>query len=124
MTIKNEYSLEVRHIDDLKGFGVFSCEDIKVGSVIETCYCLKTFNNPTHPNFDYLFHHKEKNFGYLPFGFGSIYNHSDNPNMIWELKSENFNIIKFISIKEIKSGDELCHNYGPMYWKHREKKLL
>ena len=61
---------------------------------------------------------------YLPVGYGSIYNHSDTANLGWKIVSEEYNIMHFISNKDIEIGEELTHNYGEYYWKVREKKLL
>ena len=33
-------------------------------------------------------------------------------------------LLKFYSIKDIKSGEELTHNYGENYWKSRTKKII
>ena len=62
----------------------------------------------------------------MPFGFGSIYNHSDTPNVYWEILSGEHNIMKYSSINDIKTGDELTISYGDNYWKNRnnKKKLL
>lgn len=123
MIIRNEIKLEVRYIDDIKGFGVFSLEFIPKNTIIETCYCMKLFKDVMHPSFDYLFN-KDDNNAYLPFGYGSIYNHSYDPNCVWKIISEELGIIQFYSIKDIEIGDEIVHSYGELYWRVREKKLI
>lgn len=123
MVIKNEIHLEVRYIDETMGFGVFASQDIDEGVIVETCYSIKTYNQTFNPCFDYLFSLNDTE-SLLPLGYGSIYNHSYTPNIHWRIVNEEKPVIEFFSLKKIKMGDELCHNYGPRYWKVREKKLL
>ena len=123
MIIKNKIQLEVKYIDEIMGFGVFASQDIDEGIIVETCYCVKTYNQPFNPCFDYLFQLTNTE-SLIPFGYGSIYNHSYTPNIHWRMVNMEKPIMEFFSLKNIKVGDELCHNYGPMYWKSRKKKLL
>ena len=124
MIIKNKIELEVKYIDETMGFGVFACQDIDEGIIVETCYSLKTYRQSFNPAIDYLFSFTNTE-SLLPLGYGSIYNHSDTPNIHWRLINiENPIIMEFFSLKNIKAGDELCHSYGKMYWNSRKKKLL
>ena len=123
--IKPIYDLEVRYIDDIKGFGVFTNENIKKGNVVEVCYSLKLKKSEIqHPNTDYLFYYNPTNEHYFAFGYGSIYNHSDDANLHWNLTWPERGIIEFFSIKDITIGEELTHNYGKIYWQYRQKKLM
>ena len=121
MIIKNKIQLEVKYIDEIMGFGVFASQDIDEGIIVETCYCVKTYNQPFNPCFDYLFQLTNTE-ALLPFGYGSIYNHSCTPNVHYYFESDC--ILVMYALRDIKEGEELCHNYGRMYWKTREKKLL
>ena len=123
MVIKNKIQLEVKYIDETMGFGVFASQDIDEGTIVETCYSIKTYNQTFNPCFDYLFSLSNTE-SLLPLGYGSIYNHSYTPNIHWRIVNAEKPIIEFFSLKKIKAGDELCHNYGAHYWKVREKKLL
>ena len=100
--IKSLVDIEVKYIDDIKGFGVFSNQFIPKFSIVEMCYSLKLSNiSIGHPAFDYIFFNiLTKNY-YLPLGYGSIYNHSDTANLDWRIVSEEHNIIHFFSIKDI-----------------------
>ena len=125
--IKPLVDIEVKYIDDIKGFGVFANQFIPKSTSIEVCYSLKLPNvSLGHPAFDYLYYNIVNKNYYLPFGFGSIYNHSDTPNVYWEILSGEHNIMKYSSINDIKTGDELTISYGDNYWKNRnnKKKLL
>ena len=116
MKIFNKIKLEIRYIDEVKGFGVFTLDKINIGDIVETCYFLPIYNSNINPLIDYLFqidNYTTKRI--FPLGYGAIYNHSDSPNINWKVKDDNF--IEFYSLKEIEPGDELCHDYGPNYWK-------
>jgi hypothetical protein len=54
----------------------------------------------------------------LALGYGSLYNHSDNPNVIYKIKPKEM-LIDFIAIKDIKKNSELTFNY---YGKKRKVK--
>jgi hypothetical protein len=41
IVIKQLYDLEIRWIDDTKGFGVFTNQFIEKNKIIEVCYSLK-----------------------------------------------------------------------------------
>lgn len=123
MVIKNQIQLEVRYIDETMGFGVFASQDIDEGTIVETCYSIKTYNQVFNPCFDYLFSLSNTE-SLLPLGYGSIYNHSYTPNIHWRIVNMEKPVIEFYALKKIRMGDELCHNYGQQYWKVREKKLL
>lgn len=118
-------NLEVRFINEEIGAGVFTTIDISRGSLIETCYCLILNNiTLTHPAVDYVFSIDKKNNQLLAFGYGSIYNHDDHPNMICSYDPTNENLIRFYAIKDIKANEELRHSYGKKYWKARTSKII
>ncbi len=123
MLIKNDISLIVKYIDETKGFGVFTNETIESGTIVETCYCIKTYNQLINPCFDYLFS-LSKTESLLPLGYGSIYNHSNEANIHWRIINLEKLLIEFYSLRKIDAGEELCHNYGQLYWDIRKKKLI
>jgi len=116
MVVDSDFNIYAKFIGKEKGYGVFSSNYIPIGSVIETCYCIKVSGYEWE---DYTFGDPRV----LPLGFGAIYNHSDNANVIWKLDSK-YNIIVFIASKNINPGDEITHNYGISYWKDRKDKKL
>lgn len=123
--IKQFSKIEIRYINDEIGFGVFASENIKKNTIIETCYCLvMDFVTITHPSHDYVFEDIKNKKHYLPFGFGSIYNHSNKPNIEWKIINYEKKLMNFYTLCDIKINDELCHNYGEYYWKSREKNLI
>ena len=109
--------LYVKYIDDIKGFGVFTNQTIKKGELIEECYSICV--DKTVKGFDsYNFYYRGDS-RLLPLGFGMIYNHSNTANIGWQIIDENKRIINFFAITDIDIDDELCHNYGPLYLKHK-----
>ena len=118
-------NLEVRFINEEIGVGVFTTADIENGSLIETCYCLVMSNGTvTHPAYDYLFNPTQGDKQLLPFGYGSIYNHDDQPNMICDYDPKNEKLVRFYAIRDIKANEELRHSYGKKYWLARIKKMI
>ena len=118
-------NLEVRFINEEIGAGVFTTADIENGSLIETCYCLVISNwTITHPAIDYLYNIPQENKQLLAFGYGSIYNHDDQPNMICKPDPKNKKLLKFYAIRDIKSNEELRVSYGAKYWLARTKKMM
>lgn len=122
----NKIDLEIRYINEMKGYGVFTLEKIESGHVIEICYCIPTYNSIINPVIDYIFEIQtnDTNTFILPLGYGSIYNHSDSPNIKWRISKSNNNFIEFYSLKEIENGEELCHSYGYRYWNSRKKRMI
>jgi SET domain-containing protein len=119
-----ENKLYLKYINDIVGWGVFTNINIKKNEIVEICYCLpEKYKESQHKNFAFLFN-DHTNDAYLVLGFGMIYNHSDEPNIKWEIIDYNRRIIQFIAIKDILSGEQLCHNYGRKYWESRPKKEL
>ncbi|WFD43261.1 tRNA-specific adenosine deaminase subunit tad3 [Malassezia psittaci] len=53
----------------------------------------------------------------LALGLGSLFNHSCNPNISYEL-DKSAHCIRYRTAREISAGDELCISYGPgtMWW--------
>jgi SET domain-containing protein len=51
----------------------------------------------------------------LALGLGSMFNHNRTPNIAWErqLATES---IRYFTLREILTGEELCISYGPKVW--------
>lgn len=100
-----------------KGRGVFACTEFSRGELVETVPVIVIPVEQWHhiePTVLALYIY---NFGPLgehaaiALGFGSIYNHSYNPNAEyvknWEEKS-----IRFIAVRDITAGEEITVNYN------------
>ncbi|KAF8937818.1 hypothetical protein EDD21DRAFT_315074 [Dissophora ornata] len=51
----------------------------------------------------------------LALGLGSMFNHSNRPNVGFQRDFEN-KVIRYTTLREIQSGEELCISYGPNLW--------
>lgn len=98
------------------GRGVFAGRDIEKGEVVERCPVVEVpKNDVSNFNDSYLVQYffyfgKKKERLMLVLGFGSIYNHSDKPNLTFR-ESANKGCVDFISITDIKKNSELTFDY-------------
>lgn len=99
------------------GQGVYAKCDIKKSEIIERCPVIEV---PKHDvsnvresilvtYFFYFGRSKERLA--IVLGFGSIYNHSYEPNAIYRIKPAE-KIIDFVALNDIKKDDEITVNYN------------
>jgi uncharacterized protein len=96
------------------GRGVFANETVRKSELIESCPVIEVSlkdpaNNDRGLLVDYFFY-----FGKglaIALGFGSIYNHSYDPNATYKTRKIG-KTIDFIAIKNIKKGEEITVNYN------------
>jgi hypothetical protein len=103
------------------GKGVFTKIDIPKDTDIEKARIVKVpaKNIEETPLNDYAFTNPYNKKEYLiAFGYGSMYNHSDEPNIHYYYNKEE-NCIVYESKRDIKTGEELYISYGPKWWKYR-----
>jgi SET domain-containing protein len=105
-----------------KGYGVFAIDVIEAGEIIEECHLLTLpitkgesstllqdyrFCWPVSP--DWQEH-------VIPFGYGCIYNHSDDNNAYWQDHPDT-KAFQFVAKRRILPGEEICTYYGDAsYW--------
>lgn len=96
--------------------GVFAGIDIKKGETIEICPIIEVSKHDT-ANLNesllvtYFFYFgKNKERLALTLGFGSIYNHSYDPNATFKIRAKE-KLIEFTAIKNIKKDEEITFNY-------------
>ena len=100
-----------------KGRGMFAAKDFKKDEIIEVCpvYIIpeKDFELFEKTQFtNYLFAWGEDDEGYcVCLGYGSIYNHSFEPNIEFETDMKNMTIV-FKALRDIAKGEELCSDYN------------
>ena len=121
------------------GRGVFATEAIRKGQLIEDCPIIPLGRT----EFDRVCHTKLESYVYewkgpkqaddtdpgkytgacVCLGYGSLYNHSFDPNATWEhcVKSQS---IKFYAAKSIKAGEEITHSYNWPEHKYREDGII
>jgi len=102
----------------MHGYGVFAAKTIKKGEKIEQCYFIITKGGDKGLE-DFYFDVKGK-YAVLT-GYGSIYNHSEEPNVDYT-----FNIKKRIATiktaRTIRKGEELFISYGDKWFSSRDLK--
>ncbi len=99
------------------GRGVFASQDLKKGEIIEICPLLEI---PVDDDFvlqdnllaTYYFSFTDvKDRVAIALGYGSIYNHSYQPNLTYKKNSKD-KTLEFRTIKDIKRDEELTVNYN------------
>lgn len=107
-----------------KGRGVYTSKRIYYHDIIEVCPVIPlTAEEVKHVDRSVLKWHlfmwpadgerywKDKWTGScMTLGFGSVYNHSAEPNMKWYARRSRTEIV-FYAIRDIKPGEELTHDY-------------
>ena len=102
-----------------KGFGVFATSPIVQNEIVEECRLILMPKPECMPGI--LDHYR---FSYpvggdqiaITLGFGSIYNHSYTPNLLWRDHPRYKEIFQFIALRNIHPGEELCTFYGNKYF--------
>ena len=102
---------------DVHGQGVFAAEPIAAGAVIEICpVLLFPKDQLEHVRRtmldDYYFDWGDDDAWYaFALGYGSLYNHSYEPNADYAMDFE-ANTIDFFSLRDIAAGEEILVNYN------------
>lgn len=95
--------------------GVFATRDIKKGTLVHEAPVI-SYPNDQHEHIektilaDYAFEYG-KNHSAILLGYGMLFNHSYEPNAIYEINFEN-HTFEFYAFKDIKAGDEILINYN------------
>lgn len=113
------YAIKFRSAGKNNGRGVFADKNFKKGEILEKAPVIKL--TPTERehceetilNF-YLYPWKSLHDASVVLGYGSVYNHSDNPNAKWVplLKSR---VMKYVALRNIKKGEEVTVDYNGPY---------
>lgn len=96
------------------GRGVFAAQAIDKDEIIESCPVIKvSLTDPSNNNrgsmVDYFFYFEEDLA--IALGYGSIYNHSYNPNATYQINPDT-NSIDFFAIRPIAAEEEITVNYN------------
>lgn len=95
------------------GKGVFASKNIKKGEIIEIAPILVLESSDfvdTKWNLLFEYYFWMDDFVVLALGYGSLYNHSKDPNCKYEIKRKE-EIIIFTAIKDISKDEEILFNY-------------
>ena len=96
-------------------YGMYCTEDILRDSVIEICPIIIIPGEQAreivrgYVLYEYYFEWKKESIA-IALGYGSLYNHSEKPNAIFEPDYKSHYII-FKSLKDIPSGEEILVDY-------------
>ena len=122
--LENKYwikNIEAKR-SEIAGNGVFAIDDIPAGTLIEFSPVLVYHKNTTevlldvyekHILCDYQFRWKE-DLSALIFGYGEIYNHSNDPSVGYTMMTDENEIqgAVFFTLKPVKAGEELFAAYS------------
>jgi SET domain-containing protein len=101
----------------IHGLGVFANKKITKGEIIEECPFLafpqnKNEKTPVFSNYAFCFPKGETWTTHtLVLGYGSYYNHSENPSVDWYTKNQE-RLFVFFALQDIQEGEELFINYS------------
>jgi len=108
-------SLEIKNTEH-KGSGVFTTRDYREGDLIETCHVIECPEQDTALIdrtflYNYYFNWGPKHDKVaIALGYGSLYNHSYEPNAIY-IKDFKKNLLIFKCSKSIQKGEEITVHY-------------
>lgn len=110
MAIRQSELVEIRRIPG-KGRGVFARGFIAAGTLIERVPMLVVPESATYGTVlsDYAFEWSKGKVA-LALGYGSIYNHSYQPNARYEDNTDRTK--SYLAIRDIPSGEEITINYN------------
>jgi len=98
------------------GYGVFTLKALRKGAIIEECYLILSKKGGDKGLEDYYFDAKGK-YGVMT-GFGSIYNHSDEPNADYAISIRN-KLATITAQRALKAGEEILISYGDEWFSSR-----
>lgn len=99
------------------GRGVFAARDLERGQVIERCPVLIGADMEAPILRDYKFYISD-NRSAVALGYGSLYNHAQDPNASWKLRPKDRQMV-FIARRPIPKGTEIFISYGNEWWDTR-----
>ena len=111
-----------------KGLGVFATEKIYKEETIEECPVFgigELSNDANKILHDYKFCYPKLRYeeNVIAWGYGSLYNHSDNPNCDWCTHTE-YKAFEFFALRDIEPGEEILIFYGgDDYWKNKRSDI-
>jgi uncharacterized protein len=114
----------------LDGLGVFARENISKGTLIETAPIYRidanTWQNQNPLLTDYCFDCTDEKdntiVAGLVWGFGSLFNHDDYPNIEHVIDEEEM-VMRYYALFDIQKDEELFISYGNGYWDGKDYKV-
>ena len=111
------------------GLGVYTDRFIFEGDVVEECHWVGVpdADIAQNPMNDYVFSLDredmpgEGEWVAVVLGFGMIYNHAEEPNLL-HLHDRDRGVFTYYAARDIEPGEQLCVSYGKQWWKDRSLK--
>jgi len=102
------------------GLGVFAGKSFRPQETVEIAPCIHNPDMYSEAFGDYVFESSVPGYAStLVLGYGSLYNHAEQPNLDYYTYNERFML--YYANRPIKLGEELTINYGPGWWDGRDK---
>ena len=103
------------------GRGVVATANIAKGETIEVCPVLELEEGDASGLLDdYVVSLGEESQGAgLMLGYGSLYNHSEEPNAEYLYEADD--AYSFVAVRDIAAGEQITISYGEEWWATREE---
>lgn len=105
------------------GKGCFATKDIEKNTIVEsspvilvhqdTFSNLNDYNGGTHKLSEYPFSWGRDGISAIALGYGGIYNHRVEPNLVWRPDYESESLL-YTAVRDISAGEELFIRYVPL----------
>jgi hypothetical protein len=109
----------IRIGETAEGRGVVAVADIEEGETIEVCPIIELESDDAGGLLnDYVVDLGEGRDGTaLMLGYGSLYNHSEDPNAMYVLETDD--AYAFLALRDINAGEQITISYGEDWWTSR-----
>lgn len=102
-----------------RGLGVFAGKDFEQGEIVEIAPCIYVTGYDESAFGDYVFaSNVDEEGSLLALGYGSLYNHSDDPSIEYQQYGKRFMVYR--TIRAVSRGEELTVYYGDDWWTERD----
>ena len=95
--------------------GILAARDIKKGEIVEECPVLfvpkEQLEYIDKTSLEHYYFEWPEGNGAIALGYGSLINHSFEPNVEFDVDTEN-KTVNFHAVRDIKAGEELLTNYN------------
>jgi uncharacterized protein len=101
------------------GRGVLAVAEIPQGETIEVCPILELADGDASGLLDdYTVSLDGRSGVALLLGYGSLYNHADEPNAEYVAVADD--VYEFVALRDIEAGEQITISYGEEWWRTRE----
>ena len=101
------------------GRGVLAAAEIRQGETIEVCPILELAEGDASGLLDdYTVSLDGRSGVALLLGYGSLYNHDDEPNAEYVAVADD--VYEFVALRDIQPGEQVTISYGEEWWRTRE----